>query len=62
MGMHNVRHHALRFCLQNIVAWAIILDYSDVPDPRFRYRENISQVTVAKTRNDGDGGNKGKRL
>lgn len=50
------------FCLQNIVAWAIILDYSDVPDPRFRYRENISQVTVAKTRNDGDDGNKGKRL
>lgn len=37
-------------------------DYSDVPEPRFRYRENISQVTVAKTRNDGDGGNKGKRL
>ena len=50
------------FCLQNIVAWAIILDYSDVPDPRFRYRGNISQVTVAKTWNDGDGGNKGKRL
>lgn len=50
------------FCLQNIVAWAIILDYSDVLDPRFRYRENISQGTVAKTRNDGDGGNKGKRL
>lgn len=47
------------FCLQNIVAWAIILDYSDVPEPRFRYRENISQVTVAKTWN---GGNKGKRL
>ncbi len=48
MGMHNVRHHALRFLFAK--------------DPRFRYRENISQVTVAKTWNDGDGGNKGKRL
>lgn len=57
MGMHNVRHHALRFLFAKYRSMG-----HNVPEPRFRYRENISQVTVAKTRNDGDGGNKGKRL